>query len=181
MRGNMLSRRYAVALAEIAEKGDGLERVRGELDGLAAALTASRHFAILVNSPAQGRSAMKAVFRTLSERLNLSGATARLFDYLVDKQRAGLLPKIAESFSREADRRLGIMEAHVTSAVALTEAQRQTLTRELERTTQSRIRLIERTDESLIAGFQVKLDGRFFDGTLRGRLDRITETIIHGE
>ena len=51
----------------------------------------------------------------------------------------------------------------------------------LEEKTGAKVMITERIDESLIAGFQARVGGAFYDGSLRGRLERIKETITHGE
>jgi F-type H+-transporting ATPase subunit delta len=181
MKGNMLSRRYATALADVVQESSELERVRDELAALAAALQQSRPFQVVVRTAGKGRSGKKALFGNLCKRLNLSAHTARLLDYLVDKKRTAVLPELAESFARESDQRLCICQAHLTTAFPLTEQQRQQITQGLEKAMQARIELRERIDPSLIAGFHVTLDGKSFDGSLRGRLERIRETMAHGE
>ncbi|MCK4376275.1 MAG: ATP synthase F1 subunit delta [Candidatus Brocadiae bacterium] len=180
MRGDVLSRRYAGALADVVEKDGQLERVRGELSALADALSASGGFRIMTMTAAQSREEKKAAFARICDALGLSAHIARLLQYLVQRRRASLLPLLAQSFAEEADRRLGVRRAFVTSAVPLSEAQRGRIVESLEGLTRARIELQEAVDESLIAGFQVRLDGMFFDGSLAGRLDRIRETMAHG-
>lgn len=181
MKGSVLSRRYAVALADVAEKEDCLDQVRDELKALAAALHSDRLFTVFANTQGYGSEGKRKTFRTLAEKLNLSGATTRLLDYLVVKKRTSLLPKLAQSFSAEADKRLGISEARLASAHKLTDEQRGAIVRKLEHITSNTIRVHEEIDESLIAGFQVHMDGRFYDGSLRGRLESLKERMIHGE
>ncbi len=180
MRGSVLSQRYAEALADVVEKHGELERVRDELNALADAMARDRTMQKLMATAALSREQKKAFLRRISTELGLSPRTHRLLDYLAEQKRAAMLPDLAESFADEADRRLGIRRAVVTSAVPLDEAQRGLLVARLQAATGSRIELEEVIDESLIAGFQIHTDGRFFDGSLRGKLERIRETIAHG-
>jgi len=180
MRGTVLSQRYAEALADVAERRDMLQPVRAELESLADAFAESAAFRDFAATARRSRPAKKAFFRDMASKLGFSELTGRLLQYLVDKKRTAILPTLARTFAREADRRLGITNAHLTSAEPLSEDQRERLLEKLERMTDRKVRLTEEVDESLLAGFQVTLNGRFFDGSLRGRLNNIREIIAHG-
>jgi len=180
MRGSMLSRRYALALADVAQKDGQLERVRDELNALANALSSNPAFRVMARTGRRSRKQERAFFRRISGDLRLARHTARLLDYLVQKRRTALLPPLASSFADEVDRRLSLQKARVTTAMPLTEAQRGDLVGKLGGLTGAKITIEETVDESLIAGFQVRLDGRFFDGSLLGRLNRIKERMAHG-
>ncbi len=182
MRGAVLSRRYAEALADVAVRDgeDMVRTVREELDALAGAYREDTAFRSFAGTARAGRGKKKEFFRNVTEELGLSELTGRLLQLLVDKKRTSILPTLARAFGEEADRRLNIATARLISAEQLTESQRHTLLEKLERITDKKIRLTEEVDESLLAGFQVSLDGRFYDGSLRGQLNRIREIIAHG-
>ncbi|MHC4479425.1 MAG: ATP synthase F1 subunit delta [Planctomycetota bacterium] len=180
MKGDVLSRRYAEALADVAEREGLLRRCATELEALAGGLSESAAFRALVQTAGKSRREKRQMFRRVSDSLNVCGPTRRLLAYLVEKKRTGLLPLLAESFAREADRRLGVRRATLASAAPLSEQARERIVARLEAICGARVEVDETVDESLIAGFQVRLDGRFFDGSLRGRLERFRERIAHG-
>jgi F-type H+-transporting ATPase subunit delta len=180
MAGTSLSRRYARALADVAEQQGLLEQVRGELEALAKGFSHGR-FEVRFAAFDLCRDEKLDFCRELAQRLGLSAPTSRLLHLLVEKRRMVILEDLAASYSEEADRRLGIRHAEVRTAYPLTEEQRQDLAARLTALTGAQVSLAEKLDESLIAGFQVKLENTFFDGSLRGRLDRIKETITHAE
>ena len=180
MRETILSRRYAEALADVAEKDGTLRKVLSELTALAGAATTSSGFQALIRTARKSREEKKAVFRQICEELNLSGNTRRMLEYLVEKRRTGLLPHLAESFAEEAHRRLGVQKGVLITATPLTEQQRTRLLEKLEQITGAKMEMEETVDESLIAGFQVRLEGKFFDGSLQGRLEKTKERMAHG-
>jgi F-type H+-transporting ATPase subunit delta len=180
MAGTSLSRRYARALAEVAAEQDILEQVRRELTALAEGFSHGR-FEVRFAAYDLSRDEKLDFCRELAGQLGLSAPTSRLLNLLVDKRRMVILEDLAESYSEEADRRLGIRRAEVRSARPLTDEERTELSDRLAALTGAKVSLAEKLDESLIAGFQVKLENTFFDGSLRGRLDRIKETITHAE
>lgn len=180
MKGSILSHRYAEALADVAEKDGALARVAKELKALAEALSVSPGFRTLVKTAEKSRHEKRAALRRLSDAVNLCAHTGRLLEYLAEKRRTPLLPQLAESFAEEADRRLGIRRAVLISAVPLSDRQRAGIIEKLEASCEAQVEAEEIVDDSLIAGFQVRLDGQFFDGSLRGELERKRETIAHG-
>lgn len=181
MRGNKLSRRYAVALADVAEQTGSIEQVAGELSALAGAIGSERAFRSAMETPRMGREGKRDLCRELCRELNLSDHISRLLDYLVEKKRTSILPELAHSFALEADDRLGVCEATLTSAAELTDEQRAEVISKLGALSGAEIRLREGVDETLIAGFQVELGGEFFDGSLRGRLEKLKEMITDGD
>jgi F-type H+-transporting ATPase subunit delta len=164
----------------VAERSGKLEVVRDELNALAECFEAVPEFRTFAVAGRKSRQDKKETLGRMSEEMGLSELTTRLLLYLVQKRRMAILPSLAESLSAEVDRRLGIARGRVTSATPLSDQQRQDLVRKLQRITGKTIDLTEETDGSLIAGFQVRLDGTFFDGSLEGQLERIAERIAHG-
>lgn len=67
----------------------------------------------------------------------------------------------------------GIATAYVTSAVALGEAERESLRAKLEAKLARRVELICDVDESILGGVIVKVDGSIMDGSLRARLAEV--------
>jgi len=179
MKADLLSNRYAEALADVVERTGELPRARQELLALADALSQERSFGVMIAGPTHSRRQKQAFFRALAQELGLSTPTRRLLEYLVKKRRTGLLPQIADSFARVADQRMGIVTARLKSAQPLSPEQQTRITHKLQSITGKRIRLEQQLDESLIAGFQVVLDGKFFDGSLRAQLHSIREKIAH--
>lgn len=75
----------------------------------------------------------------------------------------------------------GIVEGTVTSAVPLTKAQEDALTKRLEDISHKTVILTQRIDSRILGGLKVELNGQEFDGTVKSRLDgmrkRITDII----
>jgi len=180
MRRDVLSRRYARALADVVAPLGRLETVRQELTALAGRLAASGALEALGPASRLSRERKKELVRRIASELGASEHTARFLEYLVQKRRLGLLPDIARSYSREADERLGIRRAVLKTAIPLSDEQVRRLADKLSRLTGATVRLDSQVDESLIGGFEVHMDGQLFDGSLRGRLEHIRETIAHG-
>lgn len=76
----------------------------------------------------------------------------------------------------------GILDAKVVSAAVLDETQRKRLKEKLESISGKTVVLHEKTDPSVLGGLRVEMDGRLYDGTIRGRLAdlrrRLDETVL---
>jgi F-type H+-transporting ATPase subunit delta len=82
-----------------------------------------------------------------------------------------------EEYTRRYNVDHNITEATVYSAIALTEAQAETLKKRLEALTGKTVMLDQKTDASVVAGLRVEIDGKQFDGTLKGRMDGLSKKL----
>ena len=71
----------------------------------------------------------------------------------------------------------GISEAKVTSAVELSDNQKEGLRKKLEEISGRKIILIERVDKNMLAGLKVEIDGKQYDGTASGRIKTIRKQV----
>ncbi len=76
----------------------------------------------------------------------------------------------------------GIAEAVVTSAVPLDEKRADALARQLTEVTGKKILMKQKVDAGVLGGIRVEVDGKLFDGTVKGRLSeirrRFSETVM---
>ena len=71
----------------------------------------------------------------------------------------------------------GIVEARVTSAVALEENELTALRVKLAHISGRQVKLITAVDPSLIGGVRVEMDGRRYDNTIQDRLGRLKRSL----
>ncbi|MBQ7061210.1 MAG: ATP synthase F1 subunit delta [Clostridia bacterium] len=76
-----------------------------------------------------------------------------------------------KEFEDRYNEEFGIAVAEVTSAKALSVAERQELRDRLQEQTCKRIKLVCSVDPTLVGGLTVKIEGRLFDGSLRARIN----------
>ena len=87
-----------------------------------------------------------------------------------------------EAFQRRYYAAHNIAEAVVTSAASLSKEQEELLKKKLETMSGKTVVMELKTDPSVLAGVRVELDGKLFDGTVKGRLSelsrRISDTVV---
>jgi F-type H+-transporting ATPase subunit delta len=98
---------------------------------------------------------------------------------LAQNRRLGLLPEIAEIYETLRAEIEQVADVHVSSAVALSAAQRDRLTTALKKRLRRDVRLHESVDPALIGGAVVRTGDMVIDGSLKARLDRLATDIAH--
>ena len=92
---------------------------------------------------------------------------------LAENGRLAYLPEIAALFDTMKDEAEGVADVTLTSAAAVSEAQRQKLAAALAQRLKRQVRLHSEIDPSLIGGAVLHSGDLVIDGSLRTRLERI--------
>ena len=74
----------------------------------------------------------------------------------------------------------GIVEAFVTTAVALDDEQRARMTEKLSKMTGKKVVLNEKIDATLVGGVLLEMNGQRYDNTLKNRLKSIHSAMVQG-
>ena len=175
-----VANRYANALADVVTAaGSPLAPADAvaQLHAFAALLRSSAELHNALSTPAVPASRKRAVINRLADLLNLAKITRNFLFILIDKRRIGILPEIVESFDLVVDERLGFARAEVTSATPLTDAQRTAVTAELEKLTGKRLRSRFDVEEALIGGLVARIGSTVYDGSVRGQLHALEQSM----
>lgn len=207
-RPTTAARRYAEAAFALAERDETLDAWLAALTAAGEALAADAALRI-VDNPAlplrERQAAVKAILdspafeRLLEDAIPQLPAPAadpatvrrqvaervrrqltNLVELLVERRRVTLLPGVADAFRRLLYARRNIVEAEVASAAPLTDREREVLRERLARLVGRRVELRERVDPGLLGGLVVRIGDRFYDGSVRGRLERLRNRLLAG-
>lgn len=96
---------------------------------------------------------------------------------LINKRRVRFLPVIIDEVIRLVEAQKGIGRATVTTAVPLSEDQREKIIARLEKRSNLSVRLEEKVDPAVIGGAVIMMDGQIIDGSIRHGLNRIEEQL----
>ncbi|MFQ5801370.1 MAG: ATP synthase F1 subunit delta [Candidatus Methylomirabilales bacterium] len=173
-----VAKRYAEALVEVAAEADALEAVGAELQGVATLWQehpeAARFFGnpgILLQDKAQ---ALKA----LCQKMQFSPLLSRFLDLLLSRHRMQALPEIARVYGDLMDRRLGRVQAAVTTAVPLAPDLEESLRRRMAEVLEETVLLEARVDPAILGGIVVQVDSTVYDGSLRTQLRYLREHLL---
>ncbi len=177
-RPTTAARRYAEAAFAIAVRDGAVEQWMAQLDR-AAALVSRQEVADVLSNPAipfeERRSRLE---RALAG--NVPRPVLNLLLLLLRRRRLELLPRLAAEFRRLVNRRAGIVEATATSASPLRPDEVEALRERLQRITGGRVDLTLEVDGGLLGGVVVRVGDRLFDGSVRGRLERLRSQLAAG-
>jgi F-type H+-transporting ATPase subunit delta len=168
-----LATHYAEALADVTIAQNAAEQVRKELADFVALERESPELRIVMGSPAVPRKNKLAVVEALVARLG-AGKTLRNFLYVIlDHRRMALIPEIQLAFDEQLDKHRGITRAQVTSAGALSDAEKAELGKVLVQISGRQVEAEYQQDPALIAGAVVRIGSRIYDGSVRTQLQRL--------
>jgi len=94
---------------------------------------------------------------------------------LAQNRRLGFLPEIATQYEALRAEVENVVDVEVVTAIALSAAQREQLSAALAKRFGRQVRLAETVDESLVGGALVRAGDLVIDGSLQGRLGRLTQ------
>jgi F-type H+-transporting ATPase subunit delta len=172
-----VARRYARALLDVVLQQGDPEALRGEMRQAVATLAGHQELRAALEHPAQSSEAKKKLVGAVWG-VSTSPVMARLMGLLAERGRIALLPAIEESFGALWNAHRGVVAAEAVSAVALDEAQTRGVAEALRRATGKDVELQTRADAALLGGLLVRMAGRTYDGTVRGRLRALRERLV---
>ena len=118
--------------------------------------------------------AMEAVFKG-----RVSDELTGLLEVVIQKERYGELQNIFTYFIDKMKEEKGIGVAHITTAVALSEAQKKAcVARLLETTSYQSIEADFQTDEALIGGMVIRINDRVVDSSVRTKLNDLKRQLL---
>ncbi len=169
-----LSRPYARAAFELAQ-GAGAVVAWSQKLAFAAAVGVDPQAAALISSPRIAPDQLKTLFVPQGEAAD--SAFALFIAQLTVNRRIDLLPEIAAQFEqlkRESER---VLRVQVTTAVALEPAQANSISAALKKRFDREIEIEGKIDASVLGGAVINAEGLVIDASVRGRLDRLAQTL----
>jgi len=173
-----LAGRYARAFAEVvAQRQMDADKTVQELTQVAELVGASHELRNVFLNPAVDHKQKISLLDAIIKRIGGAQALRNFVAVLIDHKRIGKIGEIAEQFKRELDQRMGIAEARISSARELTAAEKKSLEQRLAEVTGKTIRATYQEDAGLLGGALVRVGSTIYDGSVRGRLQKIREEI----
>jgi F-type H+-transporting ATPase subunit delta len=174
------ARRYARALVDVAVSTRAAEKLRPELAEAAALVRSNPELARALTHPAVPIDARKRLIASIWERRGASPLLVRLLTLLAERGRTSLLPTIEQAFGELYNARRGVIGARAVSAVPLEDRQVEALRAALSRARGREVELATTMSPSVIGGLVVTMDGRTYDGSVRGRLAALRHRLEGG-
>jgi F-type H+-transporting ATPase subunit delta len=166
-----VAHRYAAALFDLAKDAKSLKAVEKDLKTLKGLFLKSESLNDMVNSPVLAISDKTSALLALAKKAKLSKLTHQFLGTVTQNHRAGEIPGIITAFEQKLDAMRGNEKAEVISAKKLSAAQLAAIKKQLKKTLGNDVSIQARVDPSLLGGFAVKIGSRYFDSTLKTKLE----------
>ena len=170
MSNRLVARRYAKALAGIAEDQGTLVQVRAELAAITALVRANPDLERLAFYPLLAPALKARALDAVLEAQGASPTVRRFFGVVAGAARLNLIYDLASAFDELVDERLGVVEAAVQTAQPLTAPQSEALAAALSRRTGKTVKLNWRQDPAMLGGVRAQVGSTVYDASLKGQL-----------
>ncbi len=169
---------YARAFADVVLSARlDVNRAVGNLRRISGLLDESQELRRVWENPAVPAEQKRRLLDAIVEREGIERHVRNLVAVLIDHRRVQALPQITQQLEKELDARLGFAEAHISSARELDDAEKRSLEAQIARLTGKQVRAHFGLDPSLLGGAVVRVGSTIYDGSVKGRLEKIKEAI----
>src|SRR3984885_3485429 len=171
--------RYARALADVVLDAKlNATEVEQQLEDFAATFAGSKDLKELLLNPSISAQKRVAILDKINGRVGCGPQVRNFLGVLIRHERLGALSEVLEEYRLEMNRRLSISDAEVVTARPLQDQERANLEGQVAELAGTRVNATFRQDKSLIGGAIVRIGSTIYDGSVRGRLERLKERLV---
>jgi F-type H+-transporting ATPase subunit delta len=169
---------YARALADAtAQAHIDAAHVERQLADFGSAWHKSAPLREVFSDPSFSIEEKVVILDKLNARLQMGREVRNFIAVLIRHGRLHLFDEMLTEFRREMNHRLGISEVEVTTAHKLDDATRSALEAQIAGLTKGPIAATFHEDSTLMGGAIVRIGSTVYDGSIRGRLDRLEQEL----
>ena len=172
-------RRYARALFDSANKSGTVAEVEEDLKTVDQLIRTSPRFYRALRAPTIAASRKKdLILRGVGDRIG--PLSTRFLSLLIDKRREDVLGQVYAEYHRLANEARNILPVSVTSAVPLTDEERDALAAALAQRTGKQILLQVSVQPEILGGVMLRMGDTVVDGSVRSRLEQLRARLSAG-
>jgi len=134
-----------------------------------------RTFFVNPATPAQEKI---AILDKLNAKLGMQKELRNLIAILVRNDRIGHVSEVAAAYRRILQERMGIHSAEIVTARHLDQDERDSLVAEVAKLAGGKVDASFTLDKSILGGTVVRIGSTVYDGSVRGRLERLKEALV---
>ena len=169
------ARPYARAVFEMAEAAGQLSEWSETL-GLMGAIANNEQVRKLLATPKMAKQSGAEAFVQLCDN-KLNDQAKNLVSMLAENDRLSLLPEMSVIYETLKDEAEGSVEAKVTTAKKLTQAEEKSIADALKNRLGRNVKLKVSVDEALLGGAIIHAGDLVIDGSIQGRLVKMTSVM----
>ena len=176
---SVFAARYARALADVVlEAKLNPAEVLQQLEDFAATFAGSKELREVLLNPSLPTAKRVSILDAVNRRVGCGPKVRNFLAVLISRERLASLSEIVEEYRLEMNRRLDISDAEILTARPLQDQERAKIEKEVAELAGTRVKATFLEDKSLIGGAIVRIGSTIYDGSVRGRLERLRERLV---
>jgi F-type H+-transporting ATPase subunit delta len=177
MSNSIVAKRYASALFQIAKEQKILTAVEEELRVVREVLQYNNELKVVLKSSKFTIEKKKEILKAAFATVNVYILNTLLL--LIDRHRENEMVEVVNQFIHLANEEMGIAEAKVYSVRPLTDSEREAISSVFAAKIGKKSLQIENfVDSDLLGGIVLRIGNRIYDGSLRGKLNRLERKLL---
>jgi F-type H+-transporting ATPase subunit delta len=170
--------RYASAFADVVTAAKlPSDAIDGQLADFLATWDSSPELRTFFMNPAIPAAQKIAILDKLNVKLGMQKELRNLLAVLISNDRIAHVAEVAAAWRRILQEQLGIRAAEIVTARELSKDERDALAAEVAKLADAKIDANFKLDKSILGGAVVRIGSTVYDGSVRGRLDRLKEAL----
>ncbi|MFP5249564.1 MAG: ATP synthase F1 subunit delta [Acidobacteriota bacterium] len=170
--------RYASAFLDVVLDATlDTAAVDGQLSDFLATWEGSRELRDFFMNPAISAVQKVAILDKLNAKLGMQKQLRNLVAVLINNDRIGQVAEVAAAYRALLRERLGIHPAEIVTARELDKQESDALLAEVAKLAGGRVDARFKQDPSILGGTVVRIGSTVYDGSVRGRLERLREEL----
>lgn len=177
MSKQLVSKRYALALFQLAQEQNAVNEFEEQLLVIKKVFEENRELLVMLKHPKvsfeQKQTLLKEAFSAMLPQIQ------NTLSILLDRHRTDVIVDMAAEFAELANEAKGIAEAKIYSVRPLTEDEGQALSQTFaQKIGRQSLKIQNIVDKSLIGGVKLRIGNRIYDGSVSGKLERIQRELL---
>ena len=177
MSNSAVAKRYALALFQLSKEHQLLEQTESELRIVKEVIANTPGLLALLKSPNLSIEKKKEIVNEAFSSSNPFVLNTMMI--MIDRHREEEIAEMTNHYIELANEEKGIAEAKVYTVRPLTDAERDAVSSVFASKVGKKALIIDNiVDSNLLGGIKLRIGNRIFDGSLRGKLDRLQRQLL---
>ncbi len=177
MSNSTVAKRYALALFQLANEHQLLDQMEEELRAVKEVVNHNSDLKAVLKSPKLPIEKKKEILKGAFASVNTYVLNTLMI--LIERHREDHISDVADHFISLANDKKGIADAKVYTVRPLTEAEKAALSESFAaKVGKKSLRIDNIVDTNLLGGIKLRIGNRIFDGSLRGKLERLERQLL---
>lgn len=170
---------YARAFADVVTQAKlDSAAIDRELTDFLATWNGSKELREVFENPGIPAVQKVSMLDSMNAKLGMKRQLRNFIAVLINNDRIAHVNEVAAAYRAELEERQGIRQAEIVTARELSDDERKTLLGGVSKLAGARIQPTFKLDASILGGAIVRIGSTVYDGSVKGRLERLREELI---